>query len=442
MLHHIKTKLKPLSFIVMGLTLSVPNYTLSQEIVSSFEPMAQINQNQLSDNLSSDSNIYKTSNLVYTQNSNIKYTQSNQNNITDYQTIYYGENINPLETKISDNLESSLNTTKLTASTTLANTQVDPRLTDPLLANNQIEENDTSSLSSINPIEKPDALNLPIVQETKESAPEQINQISEDESNIKTTKADSLGVLSASLKSKDSQSQEQKTENNYGKVAIIYFSQPEKVHSNRIDELTAASLVICRQNNSHGLLQYVAMIIRQQLQEQATLVHLEPLVPYSQEHDDLIDQASLEIDTKARPRYTLNPHINLDEYDTIFIGYPIWWYDLPMIFYTFLEHEDLSGKTIIPFCSHGGSQAFNTVKKLQELEPNANVLTQVLSQNRIEIFFSGRDNVRDWLQGLGFKLKDVSNTTVDGCKEEKEELSVQSLEIESNPNLGVDIIKD
>ena len=71
--------------------------------------------------------------------------------------------------------------------------------------------------------------------------------------------------------------------------------------------------------------------------------------------NEVIDQAAQEQAANARPE--LADHIdNLDDYDTIFIGYPNWWGDLPMPVYSFFDEYDLSGKTIIPFNTHNGSR--------------------------------------------------------------------------------------
>ena len=63
---------------------------------------------------------------------------------------------------------------------------------------------------------------------------------------------------------------------------------------------------------------------------------------------------------------------NMDEYDTIFVGFPIWWYIAPTIINTFLESYNLKGKTIIPFATSGGSGMGRTVDELRKLCPNAN----------------------------------------------------------------------
>lgn len=95
------------------------------------------------------------------------------------------------------------------------------------------------------------------------------------------------------------------------------------------------------------------------------------------------DRAKNELDNEIRP--ALSSHIDADvmaQYDTIYLGFPIWWYDLPTPVWTFLEEYDLSGKTIIPFFSHNGSSS--GANKFESVEANlqegATVLTdEVLS---------------------------------------------------------------
>lgn len=73
-------------------------------------------------------------------------------------------------------------------------------------------------------------------------------------------------------------------------------------------------------------------------------------------------------------RPAIKNEINIADYDTIYIGYPMWWYTFPMIIYTLFDKYDFSGKTIIPFNTHMGSRDGGTYKTIQKLEPNAKVL--------------------------------------------------------------------
>lgn len=89
---------------------------------------------------------------------------------------------------------------------------------------------------------------------------------------------------------------------------------------------------------------------------------------------------------------------NLDKYDTIFVGYPNWWGDMPMILYTFFEQHDFSDKTIIPFNTHDGSGFSRTISAIQELEPNAEVV-EGLSISRNDIQYAENEIV-EWVNSL------------------------------------------
>lgn len=93
---------------------------------------------------------------------------------------------------------------------------------------------------------------------------------------------------------------------------------------------------------------------------------------YPMTYKELTDVAKEEQNQNARPEIkdTLQ---NFEQYDTVYLGYPIWWGDLPMICYTFLESYDFLGKTIIPFCTHAGSGNAGTQSKIQSAAPNATV---------------------------------------------------------------------
>lgn len=107
----------------------------------------------------------------------------------------------------------------------------------------------------------------------------------------------------------------------------------------------------------------------------ADLMEIEPVVPYDSNRDHynaLAKLAKQEHDTNARP--AIKNEIPVADYDTIFVGYPMWWYTFPMILYTFFDKYDFSGKTIIPFNTHMGSGDGGTYRTIRQLEPNATVL--------------------------------------------------------------------
>src|SRR5699024_1001661 len=121
---------------------------------------------------------------------------------------------------------------------------------------------------------------------------------------------------------------------------------------------------------------------------------------YPADGGDLIDYAAEEQDQNARPELTT--HIeNLDNYDTIFIGYPNWWADMPMVLYSFFDEYDFAGKTIIPFNVHNGSRFSRTIETIQELEPEATVIEDGFTVSEHDVADAQVD-VASWLEGLGF----------------------------------------
>lgn len=109
-----------------------------------------------------------------------------------------------------------------------------------------------------------------------------------------------------------------------------------------------------------------------QSQTDSDLFEIVPQTPYSDDYDTVLDLAQEEQSTDARPAISGSIE-NMEQYDVIYVGYPNWWSDMPMILYTFFDTYDLSGKTIAPFCTSGGSGLSGTVNKIKELEPNAAV---------------------------------------------------------------------
>ena len=138
-----------------------------------------------------------------------------------------------------------------------------------------------------------------------------------------------------------------KEENENSNILIAYFTVPEDIDSNGIDADSGASVVV-KDEEVLGNMVYMALTI---------------------------------------------------QYDTILQGYPNWWGDMPQPLFTFLEEYDFSGKTIIPFNSHGGSGFSNTIEEIKELQPDANISDEGLSISRDKVADSVQD-VTDWAKSL------------------------------------------
>lgn len=146
-----------------------------------------------------------------------------------------------------------------------------------------------------------------------------------------------------------------------------------------------------------GNTQSVAEIIQDQVG--GDIVRLETVQEYPSDYDELLDFAQNELSENARPELKTSIE-NINDYDVIFLGYPIWWGDMPMPVYSFLDEYDLSGKTIAPFVTHGGSGLSSTPEKIKQEEPNATV-TNGFEVNGDNAASSGSD-VTNWLNEIGF----------------------------------------
>lgn len=131
----------------------------------------------------------------------------------------------------------------------------------------------------------------------------------------------------------------------------------------------------------------------------ADVFEIIPEEAYIDDYNTLLDVATEEKESGARPAIAGSIE-DISQYDVIYVGYPNWWSDMPMILYTFFDSYDLSGKTIAPFCTSGGSGLSNTVNSIKELEPEAEVL------EGLHIGSSSASDpgnaVSDWLGRLGF----------------------------------------
>lgn len=195
---------------------------------------------------------------------------------------------------------------------------------------------------------------------------------------------------------------EKQTLLNNDKILIIYFSQPEKIDLQDTDGFSGAS-VLEKNNQVLGSTQYIAQIIHQQTH--GKLFRIETVTAYPSLHTRLVEYARKEQRENGRP-VLKEKLLNLTDYDTVFIGYPIWTYKMPMALYSFLEQHDLSGKTIIPFSTHGGSRFSGSISEIERLQPNAYVVHQGITISRNDV--ADDDTVTDvieWLNELSTIIK-------------------------------------
>ena len=192
---------------------------------------------------------------------------------------------------------------------------------------------------------------------------------------IYTLSKDDDNTTTANQQSDNTSVENNESDLEAGNVLIVYFSQTGNTE-------TVANII---HDNVGG-----------------DIVKLETTEAYPSDYDELVDYAHQEQQEDARPELSTVIE-NIEQYDTIFLGYPNWWGDMPMAIYTFLDTYDLSGKTIAPFITHGGSGLSGTPENIQEEELNASV-TEGLAIDGDEASDSSEDVV-ECLNSLGFSKK-------------------------------------
>ena len=123
-----------------------------------------------------------------------------------------------------------------------------------------------------------------------------------------------------------------------------------------------------------------------------------PDAPYTKEDLNWMNKksrSSVEMNDRSSRPSIKNVVENMDQYDTIFVGFPIWWYREPSIIDTFMESYDFTGKTVVPFATSGGSGLGDSYKNLQALAPGANVI----NGEKFSVGVS-EEKLRSWAEGF------------------------------------------
>lgn len=181
---------------------------------------------------------------------------------------------------------------------------------------------------------------------------------------------------------------------NGSNILIVYFTAAE---NSGVDAVSSASYSM-RNGEAVGRLRILADMIQENTG--GDLFSIQTDVVYPADGGELIDYAAQEQSEDAHPGLT--SHIeDLSRYETVFIGYPNWWADMPQALYSFFDEYDFLGKTIIPFNVHNGSRFSHTISTIQELEPDAVVIEDGFTVSEHNVAEADGD-VADWLEGLGF----------------------------------------
>ena len=203
----------------------------------------------------------------------------------------------------------------------------------------------------------------------------------------------------AEAASEGSREQPQNTDENESNILIAYFTWADNTvvedpSSVDVDATTSASVL------APGNAAKLASWIQQEVGGDLHSIVVEE--PYSSDYDECLDRAADEKADNARP--ALASHVDhMEDYDIVFLGFPNWWYTLPMPVLTFVEEYDWSGKTVAPFVTHGTGGLSGTIRDLTAALPEDVTILEPIGVYRPEVDAS-QTAVQAWIAGLDLEV--------------------------------------
>ena len=216
------------------------------------------------------------------------------------------------------------------------------------------------------------------------------SQESSGQTTSPSSKQDSVSVSNAVLESESTESEQ--SANN---TLIVYFSRwGNTEYPSDVDATTSASIVV-ENDLRYGTTEYVANMIAENVG--GDLHRIETVTPYTADFDELRDVNHDEMSSNYLPELK-ESNLDISAYDTVFVGYPVCATDVPQAVLSFLKEYDLSGKTVIPFCTHDGYGEGNSYQTIAEASHAA------VSLEGIAIEAS-------WLADIGISKSEVQTGT-------------------------------
>ena len=217
---------------------------------------------------------------------------------------------------------------------------------------------------------------------------------------LSTPPVESRTAASPSEESPEQSEQPQNTdENESSNILVAYFTWADNTvvadpSSVDVDAATSASVL------APGNAAKLASWIQQEVGGDLHSIVVEE--PYSSDYDECLDRAADEKADNARP--ALASYVdNMEDYDIVFLGFPNWWYTLPMPVLTFVEEYDWSGKTVVPFVTHGTGGLSSTIRDLTVALPEDVTILDPIGVYRPEVDDS-QPAVQAWIAGLDLEV--------------------------------------
>lgn len=223
-----------------------------------------------------------------------------------------------------------------------------------------------------------------------------------------------ISGCTSSQKTSNQNKTEENTVHTEGKILIAYFSWADNTivedeegsinsalehyesvgdHGDYVDAVSSASIL--QPGNVSQMAGWIQASIG------GDLFTIQVTDPYPSDYDECLERAADEKSENARPELESEVE-NIEDYSTVFIGYPNWWYSVPMPVLTFIEENDLSDKKVVLFCSHGTGGLARSVEDIQHELPDSVYLEEnVIGIYRDDINDS-QDEIEEWLNEIGY----------------------------------------
>ena len=190
-------------------------------------------------------------------------------------------------------------------------------------------------------------------------------------------------------------------------ILIAYFSRVGNTeYPENIDATTSASVVVDR-TQQYGTTEYIARMIQQKAG--GDLHRIETKEAYSTDFDEVVDQNHKEMQDGILPELK-ESNLDISAYDTVFIGYPVWATDAPQAVLSFLKEYDLSGKKVIPFCTHDGYGAGSSYRTIAQACPQASVLDGIAIEAKN--VSTAENSITDWLASIDIQKTETKETAI------------------------------
>lgn len=178
-----------------------------------------------------------------------------------------------------------------------------------------------------------------------------------------------------------------------GNILVAYFSWADNaVLDDDVDAVSSPSVI------ASGNVQQLATWVQEETGGQLFSIQVKD--PYPNDWGECLSRANEERRDDARPELVANVE-NIDEYDVVFLGYPNWWYGVPMPLLSFLEANDLSNKQVYLFCSHGTGGLANSVEIISEALPDSTISDNIFDCYE-EDASNSQEDISNWVSELGY----------------------------------------